>query len=403
MNVMSEWRKVRLGDVCDISSSKRIFAKEYVSDGIPFYRGKEIIEKHKGNNISTELYISKQRYIELKNRVGVPAKGDILLTSVGTIGVPWVVNNEEFYFKDGNLTWLKAFNGINNQFLYYWIISPLGISQIDQKQIGSTQKALTIDSLRKFELDLPPLSEQKRIADILGSLDDKIELNNRINSNLESQAQALFKRWFVDFEFPDVNGNPYKSSGGEFIDSELGGIPKGWKVMELSDVSNLIAGGDKPKVFSLDPNEECNIPIYSNGISMEGLYGYTNTHRIYDESVTVSARGTIGFVCLRLQPYVPIVRLIAIVPKTEILSAKYIYFWIRNININGTGTTQQQLTVPDFKRTNVLIPITMIMQVYTTIIDSIFIKIESIKNENTTLVKLRNTLLPKLITNEIKL
>ena len=106
----NKFDEYRLGDLVGISSSKRIYAKEYLDYGIPFYRSKEIIEKHKGNEISTELYISEERYNELRERFGVPNEGDILLTSVGTLGVPYLVRDEEFYFKDGNLTWFKCFN-----------------------------------------------------------------------------------------------------------------------------------------------------------------------------------------------------------------------------------------------------------------------------------------------------
>ena len=101
---MSKWNKMKLGDIASIASSKRIFAREYQREGIPFYRGKEIIEKHKGNAVSTELFISRERYEEIKNKYDVPRPGDILLSSVGTLGIPWLVDEDEFYFKDGNLT-----------------------------------------------------------------------------------------------------------------------------------------------------------------------------------------------------------------------------------------------------------------------------------------------------------
>ena len=98
---MEEWRTYKLGDLCSITSSKRIFADEYRESGVPFYRGKEIIELQKGSNISSELYISEERYNEINMKYGVPIKGEMLLTSVGTLGIPYVVNDGKFYFKDG--------------------------------------------------------------------------------------------------------------------------------------------------------------------------------------------------------------------------------------------------------------------------------------------------------------
>lgn len=108
------WEKRKLGDCCEITSSKRIFYSEYANCGVPFYRSKEIIECNQGQSISEPLYITKQRYNEIKNKFGVPAAGDMLLTSVGTIGIPYIVKGtDEFYFKDGNLTWFRNFTNDN--------------------------------------------------------------------------------------------------------------------------------------------------------------------------------------------------------------------------------------------------------------------------------------------------
>lgn len=182
---MEQWKEYKLGEVCKISSSKRIFASEYKKEGIPFYRGKEIIQKHSGEEISDKLYITVERYNDIKKKYGVPNEGDMLLTSVGTLGVPYIVGKEQFYFKDGNLTWFYNFNGIRNRFLYYWFCSNFGKSQIDNKAIGSTQRAMTIDALSKFSISLPALDVQDKIVAILSSLDDKIAVNKQINSNLD--------------------------------------------------------------------------------------------------------------------------------------------------------------------------------------------------------------------------
>lgn len=239
----SEWNEVKLGDLVEVSSSKRIYAKEYVDSGIPFYRSKEVIQKSKDNDVSTELYISKERFNELRSKFGVPSPGDILLTSVGTLGVPYIVRKEEFYFKDGNLTWIKKFkDNCHNGFIFYWLLSPDGINQINTRCIGSTQKALTIDTIKKFELKIPSFEEQKAIANILSTLDEKIEVNNQINKTLENMAQEIFKRWFVDFEFPNEDGEPYKSSGGEMVESEFGMIPKGWEVISLDKIVDVKSG-----------------------------------------------------------------------------------------------------------------------------------------------------------------
>ena len=203
------------------------------------------------------------------------------------------------------------------------------------------------------------------------------------NENLLQQAQALFKSWFVDFE-------PFNNQK-----------PSDWSVSTLGNVSIMGAGGDKPQNVSPIKSNLCQYPIYSNGLSEEGLYGFTDKPKIFKESVTISARGTIGFVCLRHIPYVPIVRLVTLIPKTEIISAKYLYLWLKQLHITGTGTTQQQLTVPDFRKTEILVPSQEIVTLFTATVEPIFEKIWANQNENEKLSSLRDTLLPKLMSGEL--
>lgn len=183
---MKGWNVVKLGEIAFITSSKRIFAKEYQNEGIPFYRGKEIIEKHNGNEVSTELYISHERYEEIRNKFDVPRKGDILLSSVGTLGVPWLVDEDEFYFKDGNLTWLRCKDKTTPEFLYLWLNSQEAQNQIEIMCIGSTQKALTIEMLNKFNVTLPPMDVQKKICGVISPIVQKVNTNRRINRNLQA-------------------------------------------------------------------------------------------------------------------------------------------------------------------------------------------------------------------------
>ena len=161
------------------------------------------------------------------------------------------------------------------------------------------------------------------------------------------------------------------------------------------------AGGDKPETVSAVPTEDCPYPIYSNGISDEGLYGYTNEYKIQEESVTVSARGTIGFVCLRHIPYTPIVRLVTLIPRSETLSAKYLYLWLKNIHIYGTGTTQQQLTVPDFRKTEIILPTKGEMALFTDTVTPLFETIWANQAENIKLTSVRDILLSKLMSGEL--
>lgn len=164
-----ELQYLKIGDLCNVSSSKRVFARQYVDEGIPFYRQKEIIEKKNGNPLEEPIYISESVYNEFKDKSGVPESGDLLITAVGaTLGIPYVVGNEKFYFKDGNLIWLSDFKEeLNSTFLYYWIDSTFGTQTLWNRTIGSAQPALTIDSIKKLSIPIPSRKIQDKIASTL--------------------------------------------------------------------------------------------------------------------------------------------------------------------------------------------------------------------------------------------
>ena len=238
---------------------------------------------------------------------------------------------------------------------------------------------VTIADIKRISVILPTLDIQKKIVSCIKPVDDKIRLNNAINENLLQQAETLFKERFLTCD----------------------DLPSGWKRMALGDASEMNAGGDKPKAISTQKTEEYQYPVYSNGISNEGLNGFTTDYKISAESVTVSARGTIGFVCLRHIPYTPIVRLVTLVPRTNIVSAKYLYLWLKSIPIHGTGTTQQQLTVPDFRKTEIIIPTETEMKDFTETVNPLFRQVWSNQDENAKLAGIRDTLLPRLMSGEL--
>ena len=197
---MIGWKKARLGDCCEITSSKRIFYSDYVESGVPFYRSKEIIESFEGvRNFSETLYITEERYNEIRSRFGVPSEGDLLLTSVGTIGVPYLVKRgDRFYFKDGNLTWFRNFEKtLDSKFLFYWLQTNQGKGELDAHTIGSSQKALTIRGLKEVSIRLPDIEQQQRMISILSDFDLAIDNARRQIALLEEAAMRLYREWFV--------------------------------------------------------------------------------------------------------------------------------------------------------------------------------------------------------------
>lgn len=164
----------------------------------------------------------------------------------------------------------------------------------------------------------------------------------------------------------------------------------------LEEVANIKSGGDKPKDITSKKDSDHLIPIFSNGMTNEGLYGYTKIAKIKEKAITVSARGTIGYTCLRTEPYFPIVRLISVIPYPKI-SVYYLYLWLLNTDIQGFGTTQQQLTVPVFKKYSVSIPKDLKdMSFFDNHVSVFFEQIQKNKEETKLLKEIKESLLKKL-------
>lgn len=190
------WEVEKLGNKANISSSKRIFANEYTDTGIPFYRGKEITEKSKGNPTSVELYISKERYKEIKLNYGIPSVGDILVTAVGTIGNIWVVDSEEpFYFKDGNVLWLKIKDNTNSIYFKY-ILTILIDKYKEMVANGCAYPALTIVNLKEMPTCITPLSLQQQFAKKIEVIEKQKELIKQSIKETETLFNSRMEYYF---------------------------------------------------------------------------------------------------------------------------------------------------------------------------------------------------------------
>lgn len=347
---MTEWKEYKLGEIVAFGNGKeRPKAKGHV----PVYGGNGILDYTSEYNYDGETVII--------GRVGA------YCGSVYYADCPiWVSDNALA---------VKAKDNNSPKFLYYFLRN----LKLNDYAEGSSHPLVTQRLLNSIDVRFPnDVKGQKTIAAILSSLDDKIDLLHRENATLEQMAETLFRQWFVEEAKEE------------------------WEEVALEDVAILNAGGDKPKNVSQFRTSEMDVPIYSNGIDNEGLYGYTDSARIAEESVTISARGTIGYVVLRTEPFVPIVRLITIRPKDKVTS-KFLYYWAKSQNINGTGTTQQQLTVPDFKQTKLLLPEKALIDKFTNIANQYYNKISLNKQQTQTLIQTRDGLLPRLMSGELKI
>jgi type I restriction enzyme S subunit len=394
---VSEWQEVKLGELVDIGSSKRIFYEDYVNEGIPFYRSKEVIEKHNGNDISTDLFITKEKFEQIKEKYGAPQAGDLLLTSVGTLGIPYIVEDgEEFYFKDGNLTWFKNYkSNLYNEFLYYWIISPIGKNALDMMSIGSTQAALTIQGLKNLDLDVPPIEEQKAIASVLSSLDDKIDLLHRQNTTLERMAETLFRQWFVEEAQED-----WAECTLDVLISVKGGTTPSTKEPSFwngninwtspRDLSN------QQSVFMFDTERK----ITEKGLAQIG------SGLLPVGTVLMSSRAPIGYLAISDIPVAINQGYIAIACD-KLVSNYFMYLWCKvnmeQIKNAGNGSTFEEISKSNFKALITMKPSKEAILKFDTTVEPVFAKIKTNQKQIQTLEKLRDNLLPKLMSGEVRI
>jgi len=186
-----KWEIVKLENIAEVTSSKRIFKNEYVASGVPFYRTKEIVELYEGKPISLELFISEKKYKEIKEKFDVPQKDEILISAVGTIGYSWVIpDNREFYFKDGNLLWIKD---IKTDPYYLRLVLDSMFISINQLSAGAAYQALTILKLKQIEIPLPPIETQKQIVAKIEDERKIVEANRKLIALFQQKIEAKIK------------------------------------------------------------------------------------------------------------------------------------------------------------------------------------------------------------------
>ena len=379
------WETIKLGDCCEITSSKRIFYSEYTDHGVPFYRSKEIIECSQGQSISEPLYITNQRYDEIKDKFGVPVAGDMLLTSVGTIGIPYIVKEtDEFYFKDGNLTWFRNFtNKLCAQYLYYWVTSKEGTGVLNNTTIGSSQKALTISALKNIEITVPPIENQRRIADILFAYDDLIENNRKQIKLLEEAAQRLYKEWFVDLRFP-----------GHEHTKITDGVPEGWEKRLLGDIVEVKYGKDHKSI------PDGLIPVYGSG----GFMRKCNQVLYDEESVLIPRKGSLNNIIYVDEAFWTVDTMFYTKMKLPNVGV-FVYFFLKAFDMYSMniGAAVPSMTTNILNALNIIIPNSDILERFQSISKRYFDKVAILHKQIETATQARDRLLPKLMSGKMML
>lgn len=404
--VPQDWTVSHIGEIAELKQglqiSKKLRVAEPTKDNIPLLKITDL-----PNKIFSE-YVKDipENYIALKD--------DIIYTRTGQVGL--VYTNVYGCVHNNCFKIIVDYNTFDKNYIYYYLNSNNVRKYSNLIASGSVQKDLTHSAFKKCLIAYPKLNEQKAIAHILSTLDEKIEVNNEINKKLEEMAQAIFKQWFVDFEFPNEEGKPYKSSGGEMVESEMGMIPKGWEVKNITELVDSISikhKFDKPQVIFLNTSDILNGEVLEKNYSdVSKLPGQAKKSIqkgdiLYSEIRPKNKR--FAYINFEADDYVVSTKLMVLRSKTKVNST-LIYFLLTNENIinqlqviaEGRSGTFPQITFNNLKSIKLAIPTNDYLNNIIPLFKSILNKIFQIKDENINLISIRDTLLPKLMSGEIR-
>lgn len=404
--VPEEWRISKFEDVADIVHGYQFRTNDFTKNGIKVFKITQI--QGDGTIDLTKCdFIDSERLSDFKKNV--IKYNDILMALTGaTIGKIARFKSSELALQNYRVGKFVSKNEefLSTDYLYYFLSSKIFFNQLLSRQTQSAQQNIGKEDICNMTIGFPGIIEQKIIAEILSSLDDKIELNNKINQELESLAQLLFKRWFVDFEFPNEKGEPYKSSGGEMVDSELGEIPKGWEVKKLNEIGYCYDNKRIP-LSSMERDKRKGIYPYYGAAS---LMDYVDDFLFEGVYVLMGEDGSVineaGYPVLQYVFGKFWVNNHAHVLKGNIVSTEFILCLLRNTNISDlvTGAVQPKLNQGNMNKISVALPndltqITSFEESLMNFYNTIRCNLSEIQN----LVNLRDSLLPKLISGELQI
>ena len=402
-----EWKEVTLGEISSKIGDGLHGTPKYDDEG-PYYfiNGNnlncgKIIIKDDTKRVGKDEFVKNQK--ELNEQT-------ILVSINGTIGNVAKYNNE-LCILGKSACYINVIKEVDKEFIYYVLTSANFKRNITNEATGTTIKNVSLKQMREYKFNIPcNISDQRRIASILSSLDRKIELNNKINADLEEMAQAIFKNWFVDFE-------PFKD--GKFVDSELGMIPEGWKVGRLDEIADVVGGSTpskaKPEYYTqkgiawLTPKDLSNHPaVYSSrgeiDITEEG-YNSSSTKLMPKGTVLFTSRAPIGYISIAQNDICTNQGFKSLVPKKA--GTCFLYCFLKyvtpEIENKSTGSTFKEASGSLMKSLQVIMPEQKVFEDFETIVSPLFARIESLEKENSRLSLLRDTLLPRLMSGEIEI
>lgn len=399
-----EWKETTLGDCAAWLSGGTPFKgnSAFWSGSIPWVSAKDMksFRLHDAEDHISPLAVGSGGKL-------VPAGTILLLVRGMTLhnDVPICMVTREMAFNQ-DIKALRPAKNVDGAFLAYWLLAnkPDLLASVDHAGHGTGR--LVTDTLKEKLVQLPPLAEQKSIAAILGALDDKIELNRRMNATLEAMARALFQSWFVDFDPVRAKLDGRLPTGldpatatlfpDSFQDSALGPIPIGWRTAHLLEIAS-VGSGKRPEGRCDVLSPECSIPLYGGG----GRMGYVPS-ALYDKPILFTGRvGTLGLIFRTAEPSWPSDNTLIVEPQAGFFD--FTYFVLKGFDLItlNRGSTQPLLTQTDLKGQTFVLPVKDVVNAFADVTEPIFRQMVSNERESHTLATLRDTLLPKLLSGEL--
>lgn len=381
----------KLKDICSSISDGDHQPPPKTNEGIPFITISNIDENNH-IDFANVMYVPNEYYDKLAD-IKKAKKGDVLYSVVGSFGKPvYVSNNEKFVFQR-HIAILRPAKNVNSRYLYYMLLNPEFYRKADYYAIGAAQRTLSLDSLRNMEIKLPSLDVQNRVVEILGKIDDKIENNNKINDNLEQQANIYYDYFFNQFDFPDEHQQPYHSSNNLMVynDALKRTIPKDWSVCCVKDLLTVVTGKE-------DANFSTENGIYKFfTCSQESLL--CDDFSFDGKAVLIAGNGdfNVKHYSGKFNAYQ---RTYVLIPNDDkfygiiYLIAKSYISRFRN---GSNGSIVKFITKGDVENMHILVPNTDEYYLY---LNKLMEMSESLQTENEKLIKLRNWLLPMLMNGQ---
>lgn len=410
---ITNWRITTLGDVCKVESggTPSTSRDEYWNGNIPWITPKDLADHNTRFIENGERHITKEG-LENSSAKLLP-KNTVLFSSRAPIGYV-AIADRELATNQGFKNIICDEKEANFEFIFYWL--KVNTHAIERRASGSTFGEASASLMKSQEILLPPYREQRSIASVLASLDDKIELLRKQNETLEAIARAIFHEWFVEFNFPNEQSKPYKASGGKMIDSELDEIPDGWKVGNLFEIARVLSGGTPktdreefwgdsiPFFTPKDVGGDVYVLSTEKYLSEAGLQN-CNSQLFPINTVFITARGTVGRVAMAGIPMAMNQSCYALQSKNS-TDQLFLFLLIKKITSElqsqAHGTVFSTITLDTFKALDFITPSPAAIASFTETVGPIFEKVLASLMAIKALATVRDLLLPKLMSGEVR-